>query len=151
MFPDGNHEQKGAILLIPLVGLHVFHHDAKGWAVCGPFDPARPRHVRDLCRGALRHIRPQIVKHYAYVNILRVRDGRPRKFPGKHLPDHDPEAIDVTSVGASGDMQHLRSTSRRHVTQERVAERRCRVQSLGFTAVVCGSGGDTRRDRVVYL
>ena len=92
---------------VPPVGLHVFHHGAKGGAVRGLVYPARPRDVRDFEGGALRYIRSQIVQHHAYVNLLWVRHVFPRNFPGKNLPDNDPEAVDVAGIGASSRVEHL--------------------------------------------
>ena len=66
----------------------------------------------DFGRGVIRNNRPQTVQHHAYIDIPRVRHGRPGKFPREHLPDHDTKAVDVAGIGASSGIEHLRSTKK---------------------------------------
>ena len=101
-----------ASLLVPMVWLHAFRKGIKRWAVSGLPDPARSCYVRDFGRGVIRNNRPQTVQHHAYIDIPRVRHGRPGKFPREHLPDHDTKAVDVAGIGASSGIEHLRSTKK---------------------------------------
>ena len=53
-----------------------------------------------------------LLYHHAYVDVSSTLL-RPGHFPGKHFPDHNPEAVNVACVGNTVAIKNLRQASSR--------------------------------------